>query len=519
MTSLLLILSSFFVLHSSFSFAAIPTAPLSQTGQTICYSDSGASIPCSGTGQDGEMKVGAKWPSPRFLDNSIAAPADLTITDNLTGLIWTKDANLAAGTKTWQLALDYVKSLNSGGGYLGHTDWRLPNIVEIASLVNIGEPTLNTWLNSQGFVNVQSGIYWSGSTNAGSTIAAGYVDMSSGVVSGNTRTTAYYVWPVRSGSSGSSTLAKTGQTLCYNASGFAVTTTACTGTGQDGELQTGTAWPSPRFSDNSVAAPADLTVTDNVTGLIWTKDANLAAGTKNWQGALDYINSLNTMNSGSGYQGHTDWRLPNVLELSSLVNIGETTLNTWLNGQGFSNVQSGYYWSASTSSVNAINAWSVYLGKPPLTSKGVVYGSSKTGSYSVWPVRGGLGSLDIPVNGVCGSSDGGMFTIAPTTNFCSEGTATAVTGTGPWKWTCQGANNGANVSCMADTDADIPGDLNGDRAITLSDAIIGLQVISGMHPQYLRRDYTTSGADVNDDGKVGMPELLYILQKTAGARE
>jgi hypothetical protein len=55
----------------------------------------------------------------------------------------------------------------------------------------------------------------------------------------------------------------------------------------------------------------------------------------------------------------------------------------------------------------------------------------------------------IPSDGACGSSNGGIFTVAPTTNLCSSGTPSAVTGTGPWFWTCQGANNGTNADCSA----------------------------------------------------------------------
>lgn len=50
--------------------------------------------------------------------------------------------------------------------------------------------------------------------------------------------------------------------------------------------------------------------------------------------------------------------------------------------------------------------------------------------------------------GACGSSNGGNFTSAPTTNLCSAGTASQVTGTGPWNWTCAGGG-GATASCSA----------------------------------------------------------------------
>ncbi|MDQ1344399.1 MAG: hypothetical protein QG650_1120 [Patescibacteria group bacterium] len=53
------------------------------------------------------------------------------------------------------------------------------------------------------------------------------------------------------------------------------------------------------------------------------------------------------------------------------------------------------------------------------------------------------------VDGVCGSSNGATLTAAPSTNLCSIGTASLVTGTGPWNWTCSGVNSGNQASCSA----------------------------------------------------------------------
>jgi YD repeat-containing protein len=63
-----------------------------------------------------------------------------------------------------------------------------------------------------------------------------------------------------------------------------------------------------------------------------------------------------------------------------------------------------------------------------------------------------------------------------------------------------------------------PGDINGDGAAGLGDAILVLQSVSGMNPSGIRSDYPTSGADVNTDQKIGLEEALYILQKAAGVR-
>ncbi|GFO57426.1 hypothetical protein GMSM_44330 [Geomonas sp. Red276] len=54
-----------------------------------------------------------------------------------------------------------------------------------------------------------------------------------------------------------------------------------------------------------------------------------------------------------------------------------------------------------------------------------------------------------PVNGACGTSNGGNFITAPTTNLCIAGTASGITGNGPWNWSCQGINGGNSVPCSA----------------------------------------------------------------------
>ena len=113
----------------------------------------------AGTGQDGDTLSGVAWPDPRFAENG-----DQTITDRLTGLVWTRDADLAGGPKTWQEALDYIKTLNAGS-HLGRSDWRLPNVAELESLVN-KQANLAEWLRAQGFRNLKVDYYWSSTTYA-----------------------------------------------------------------------------------------------------------------------------------------------------------------------------------------------------------------------------------------------------------------------------------------------------------------------------------------------------------------
>ena len=64
---------------------------LPKTGQTTSYA----------TGDDGYIEAGVAWSSPRFTNNGNGA-----MTDNLTGLVWSQNANLPAALKTWHQALD-----------------------------------------------------------------------------------------------------------------------------------------------------------------------------------------------------------------------------------------------------------------------------------------------------------------------------------------------------------------------------------------------------------------------------
>ena len=144
-----------------------------------------------------------------------------------------------------------------------------------------------------------------------------------------------------------------------------------------GDLERGVAWPVPRFTDND-----DGTVTDNLTGLIWLKNAN-CFGSRTWSQALSDCNGLTSGSCGlSDGSSAGDWRLPNIRELPSLVDYGG--YNPALpSGYPFDGVQSAYYWSSSTSASYPSYAWGVYM------SNGGVGIGNKLSNYYVWPVRGG----------------------------------------------------------------------------------------------------------------------------------
>jgi hypothetical protein len=118
--------------------------------------------------------------------------------------MWTKNANLPNGYKTWQEALDYITGMNSGTHYnFGYTDWRLPNRKELHSPIDFSqyEPALPS---GHPFTNVLANGYdgyWSSTTYANHTDHAWIVDMMTGGVGVEEKSYMgyHYVWPVRGG--------------------------------------------------------------------------------------------------------------------------------------------------------------------------------------------------------------------------------------------------------------------------------------------------------------------------------
>jgi hypothetical protein len=362
--------------------AVSSTAPpgaviLPETGQKTCYDVAGNIIGCGFTGQDGAMQAGQPWPNPRFISGT-DAEAECMI-DALTGLMWPKNGAVAFNTMPWQQALDYANNFD----LCGHTDWRMPNINELASLLNKEEPNLPFWLTSQGFNSMQNS-YWSSSTAADSPGYAWGVLMSFSAIYNPSKASSLYVWPVRSAGPGpwgspAIELPKTGQTKCYEGFSPFAEIDCNILPGQDGDIQAGVAWPNPRFVSGT-GAESDC-IKDRLTGLMWLKNGNPGRFARTWQQALDFAKS--------SYCGHTDWRLPNVNELRSLVNVGEADTASWLNTQGFYGIRSYFYWSSNTAALSTSNAWLVDMwgGFSNFFNGPFPYPDEKNDLYYGWIVR------------------------------------------------------------------------------------------------------------------------------------
>ena len=328
-------------------FYIIPPIRLPKTGQTSVFA----------ANDDGSLQKGVAWPSPRFTDNG-----DGTITDHLTGLMWEQTPSLS-GT----LTENFTQAADSS--FAGYTDWRLPNINELRSLANFGQGTSFLWLNSQGFIGIgATTFYRSSSANAfdtdysylmffdeGNSQGSGY--------QGNASATTT-VLMVRTGTTGTISLRKTGQNAVIYPN-------------DDGATQLGVAWPDPRFLDNG-----DGTITDMLTGLMWDSSTDVLGTSLNWEDALDYAKNSNV-------GGYTDWRLPNINELVSLIDYSQSDIAAWLISKGF-NVPLGEYMSSTTSPFINTNIVTVMITQFN-SSFNVIngYGWSKSTSRTFICVRGG----------------------------------------------------------------------------------------------------------------------------------
>ena len=326
------------------------------TGQAACYGVNGTIVSCRNSGQDAEFRTGNPWSLQRF------AVHGALVLDSLTGLYWLRNANPGEFPVTWQEALDYISRMNSEKTG-GRTDWRLPNRRELRSLMafETRQPSLPA---GHPFENVFLNWYWTSTSAAIHPGYAWYVHMEGARMFYGRKDQYYLFWPVCGRTE--NVIPATGQKKCYDTEG---NETSCRGTGQDGELQMGLAWPDPRF----IAEQA--VVLDTLTGLYWFRDADVISTTMDWTAALDYVKKL----AQDVAVGHMKWRLPTINELESLVDCSRH--NPALPGDHpFENVRD-VYWSSTTSFFDPAWAWALYLNKG---ATGVGFKRQK--EFHLWPV-------------------------------------------------------------------------------------------------------------------------------------
>ena len=322
------------------------------TGQTKCYGMTGE-IACPEPGepfygQDAQHGTAAQRSFVKFNAQGQALPDDASswsmVRDTETGLVWevkdSKDGSIDYGNPhdadnryTWYEdnasrnggdpgmpgegtdTSDFIGALNSQS-FGGYSDWRLPSAKELIWVLDRGvDGPLYIW--SSYFPNAADE-YWTATTDPSSSSRCATATLKIGMMNYPGKTASYAAMAVRGSS------------------------------------------PPPQFRNNG-----DGTVSDISTGLMWQK--NSVQGIS-WQDALAYC-------SGLKLGGHSDWRLPDVNELISLVDYSQSSPS--IDEQYFTNTAL-HYWSSTSYPTDPGKAYHVCF----LRGRTEVYGKTDQGLSS-----------------------------------------------------------------------------------------------------------------------------------------
>ena len=450
----------------------------------------------------------------KMASNGVELPRDATLDDgwsmtrdNVTGLVWeikTNDGSIHDSNETFTWcdtnpesnggdagACDnnanteiFIETLNTTG-LGGFSDWRLPTQDELRFIVDYGRE--NPAATVAYFPNTQPDFYWSSSVfDNESVLGIGFVV-------------------------GDEFLAMKAAPHCVRAVHS----------------------PGSREPEERVRFNSDGTVTDTATGLLWSQSTDLSE----WQLALrDGVRS--------NLAGFDDWRLPSINELMSTADFVPRVYP---------------YWSSTTYTPGSEGAWGmdfghsfVYYKWAPLLVRQVR--SLQPEEIDICPddpiklkpffCGCGVEDIDSDNDGFygclndCNDADGAINPDATeicdgVDNNCDGRTDEGVTNACGSCGTPPDLDSDGTPDCLdgcpLDPDNDIdgdgicgdkdnfpdkpiqPGDLDNDGSIDLRDAILALQVVSGLQPLPVMEE-----ADVNEDTKVGLAETIYILRNLSG---
>lgn len=238
------------------------------TGQDKCYDDDGEipcpDFPCNPDGSPDFCGQDAQYlPNNREFDVQAVGTENIVI-DPFNDLIWQQ---LNTPNTDWSSAIKLCEEL----AYANQNDWRLPDYRELFSILDFSmkEPVMDTDV----FIASTHQQYWTASLQVGDSSRAWKIVIDNGTALSTSKETTLYVRCVRAGNA----VPNDDHSRRYLELG---------GTGAE-------------------------TVLDRATELEWQKGHVLGLG---WRGSLRHCEGLD-------YSGHDDWRLPNIAELHSLINI------------------------------------------------------------------------------------------------------------------------------------------------------------------------------------------------------
>ncbi|MCK5807704.1 DUF1566 domain-containing protein [bacterium] len=287
------------------------------THQTKCYNDT-TEITCPAIKQDFYGQDAQYSEQIRIF--TVQRSHEKIVVDSMTNLEWQQ--TISKTMRNWNNAIDYCSSLYYGE----YNDWRLPTITELSTVMHYGknEPAID----EISFPTIPSNGVSSSTTDTHNIDRAWYVQFFNGDVISNSKGFNYYVMCVR------------------------------------GDYD-----PTPSFVVSTITG--DTIVTDLKSNLVW---AQSFISLKTWKGALSYCEDLVSA-------GKSDWRLPDVNELKSIIDYKST--NIVIDEEAFPSTPSGYFWASTTGRYILNQAWGVSF------YNGSVHSNNKSHKYFVRCVRGG----------------------------------------------------------------------------------------------------------------------------------
>ena len=258
---------------------ALPYA-IVDTGQAKTYANADAltTEPTSGSafyGQDAQVDGN----QPSYVDNG-----DGTVTDRVTGLMWQQ-------SYSGKMSQNEAEAGASSFNLAGYTDWRLPTIKELYSLIDFSGEDVDPMSGSasQPFIDTDVFDFAYGDTSAGERIIDSQWATSTLYVAGD------LVFGVNFADG--------------RIKGYGLTSPR----GGDMQFYVRYVRGNTAYGENDFVDNGDGTISDRATGLMWAQDDSGVG--MNWEDALAYIQERNAQN----YLGYSDWYLPNAKELQSIV--------------------------------------------------------------------------------------------------------------------------------------------------------------------------------------------------------
>jgi len=272
---------------------------LVDTDQDICFNGSSCgACPTAGSayfGQDAQYRS----PSTSYQDNG-----DGTVTDLNTNLMWQKNP----GAK---MSYDQAVANLASFELAGYTDWRLPTIKELYSLIVFSGRDISGCESADActllpFIDSNAFDFTYGDTSAGERL------IDSQYLSSNV-----YV---------STTMNGDKTAFGVNFADGRIKGYGLTLFGSDKTFFVSYVRGNPDYGVNDFVDNGDDSITDLATGLMWMRTDSGHAGAGD-NGALGWEDAL-AWCEGLTHAGHDDWRLPNAKELQSIVDYSRSPATT-----------------------------------------------------------------------------------------------------------------------------------------------------------------------------------------------